>query len=127
MKNVTINPYFKKDGKLMVYVNKFNDSSRVSLGISDRVYTSKLTDGQNKLLNNFLKAINEAEPICDFSDEQGNSHAEPKAKLDCGVCVFITDVANVGGVKVGEDGMYFSKNGKLYDSLAIKNKLADLI
>lgn len=117
MANFKINPYKKKSGEWMLYVNKFNPGNTVSLGIADRVYTSKLTKGQDKLLDLFLKAIRETEPLCDFDMNQ--PHKEIKSNLDFKITMYITDIAQVGSVKVEEDGLYLAKENKLYSADSI--------
>lgn len=122
--NFKINPYKKKNGDWMIYINRYNPSNVVSLGIADRVYTSKLTEGQSKLLNLFLKAIKQTEALCDFDMKQ--EHSEIKSRLDFDINMYITDVAKVGSVNVGEDGLYLAKENKLYDVSKIAETMKNI-
>lgn len=119
-----IAPYKRKsDGSWMLYVNNYERN--VSLGIAERVYTSKLTKGQSNLLNSFLKSIENAEPLCDFKPIK--EHKEPKASLDFGIEIYITDIAEVCGINTGEDGLFLSYNGKLYNSTSINQSLNEIV
>lgn len=101
--------YRKRDGSIMLYIN--NDRG-VSLGIGDRVFTSKLTKGQENLLYSWLEAIDADEDARDFN---GNfdEHTEDKAHLDFDIDLYITDVATVCGQSVGADGPYITRKGKI--------------
>lgn len=101
--------YRKRDGSIMLYIN--NDRG-VSLGISERVFTSKLSNGQEKLLYSWLEAIDNDENARDFN---GNfdAHTEDKAHLDFDINLYITDVATVCGQSVGSDGAYITRKGKI--------------
>ena len=48
MNKIKVNPYRKKNGDVMLYIN--DHERRVSFGIIDRVYTTKMTQGQKKSL-----------------------------------------------------------------------------
>lgn len=97
------NVYEKRNGDLMIYVN---GSNKVSLGISDRLYRTKLTNGQRNVLSAFFKCLNTIEPI--YTGELNfDNHTEKKAFLDQKeYALFITDIANIAGLKVEEDGAY---------------------
>ena len=53
----TIKAYKRKNGLPMIYIN--DNQTKVSLGISERVFTTKLTKGQKKLLKNLGDIINQ--------------------------------------------------------------------
>lgn len=118
---ITINPYRKKDGSLMLYVNKFNNMNRgvVSVGISNRVLLTKLTKGERKLLDLFLEELDKVDGI-EFADNNFEAHLESKAELDFGIKILITDVANCGGIGVGSDGLYIYYKNKLISTKDVK-------
>lgn len=118
---ITINPYRKKDGSLMLYVNKYNNMNRgvVSVGISNRVLLTKLTKGERKLLDLFLEELDKVNGI-EFTDSNFEAHLESKAELDFGIKILITDVANCGGIGVGSDGLYIYYKNKLIASEDVK-------
>lgn len=122
---ISIKEYKKRDGSLMLYINKYNNfnNSRLSVGISNKVLLTKLTKGERGLLNDFFNALD----ICskgsetNFTKENYENHKEPKAELDFGIKILITDVADCGGVKTGSDGLFIAYNGKLLDAYTIKD------
>lgn len=124
---ISIKEYKKRDGNLMLYINKYNNfnNSRLSVGISDKVFLTKLTKGERGLLNDFFNALD----ICsksneiNFTKENFENHKEPKAELDFGIKILITDVADCGGVKTWSDGLFIAYNGKLLDTYTIKEYL----
>ncbi len=48
MEKIVVKPYRKRNGDVMLYINDYE--RRVSFGIIDRVYTTKMTQGQKKSL-----------------------------------------------------------------------------
>lgn len=104
-------PYRKKDGGVMLYIN---GSNKVSLGISGKLYTSKLTQGQSKLLNQWLRFIRDDDEAVDFTGDFEN-HQESKAHLALDIDLYITDTCNVGGQDVSSDGAYIVRDGKLIE------------
>lgn len=110
-----INVFQKKNGELMIFINddakkSFNQKAK-AIGISDDLFTSKLTDGQKNLLGRFFKLFDSSHAI-EFT---GNAEAytEQKVDLACGLTLFITDVATVGGQRVESDGAYLLHGNKL--------------
>ena len=106
---MNIRVYRKKDGNLMLFVN---GSNGVSVGISDRVYTSKFTKGQEKVWGEFWDFIRTTEDFIPFTGDF-SKHNEDKAVLDFDLKLMITDVCNVGGQHVESDGGYLLYNDKL--------------
>lgn len=106
-----INLYKKNNGEMMIYLNDY--AKNVSLGVGERVFTSKITKGQKGLLNRFFQGLKELEPtIKDFKECE--AHAEPKADLAFDLKLFVTDIAKVAGNDVGADGAYLAYENNLY-------------
>ncbi len=112
---LTIKPYKKKNGEFMIYLN--DHERKVSLGIGDRVYTTKLTKGQKNLLNRYHEALENYEQIkTDISLEKiYDDHMEYKINLAFDTQLLITDTATVGTIKTGADGAYIIKGNQLYN------------
>lgn len=118
--SLKVSPYKKKNGDVMLYVNDY--SKKVSVGISDRVYSTKLTKAQKNVLGEFFEKLNDSAPIIkDFHEVE--SHSEQKFVLDLGITIYITDRANVAGNAVGADGLYLEKAGKLYSAAELNEVL----
>jgi hypothetical protein len=102
---IWIKPYRKKNGELMFYVN--NDR-RCSIGFSDSnsftPYQRGATKGQRKLLYELLSRLESAAPIATGADPE--RHTEEKVDFVNGWIAAITDVATVGGVSTGSDGIF---------------------
>lgn len=113
---ISINPYRRRDGSLMVYLN--NDRG-VSLGLSAEhgYQSSKASAGQAKLWQAFCAATRETADIAIGANM--DSHAEWSMTLFNGVSFAITDVASVGGVPVGADGLYVVRDGRVMPAKAI--------
>lgn len=119
MNNIKVNLYRKKNGDVMLYINDYE--RRVSFGISDRVFTSKMTKGQKNLWDRFIDKLDNVEPVIrDFVEKE--EHKEEKSALDFGITLYITDTANVAGHNVEMDGGYFLINNNLY-SIYLFNEL----
>ncbi len=111
MEKIVVKPYRKRNGDVMLYINDYE--RRVSFGISDRVFTSKMTKGQKNLWCRFIDKLDNVEPVIrDFVEKE--EHKEEKSALDFGITLYITDTANVAGHNVEMDGLYFLINGNLY-------------
>jgi hypothetical protein len=112
---LTINPYKKKNGEFMIYLN--DHERKVSLGIGERVYTTKLTKGQKNLLNRYDEALHNYEIIqTDISFEKiYDDHMEYKINLAFDTKLLITNIATVGTIKTGTDGAYIIKGNQLYN------------
>ncbi len=103
MNKIKVNPYRKKNGDVMLYINDYE--RRVSFGIIDRVYTTKMTQGQKNLWQRFNEKIQSVEPtIVDFKEKE--THTEGKYNLDFGITLYITDTANIAEHNVEMDGLY---------------------
>lgn len=107
---IKINPYLKRNGELMLFIN--NDRG-VSIGDSGRIFTSKLTNGQNKLLDKLSDFFDAAEYVYE-GQLDFDSHKEKKALCDIGH-LFLTDTATVAGINVGSDGVYLYRKNRLYN------------
>lgn len=90
----------------MIFIN--NDRG-VSIGDSGRIYTSKLTGGQQKIWDRLAYFWKNAESI-EVAEKPDGAVAE----LETGT-LYITDTSTVGNVKVGTDGAYLYRGGRLYD------------
>lgn len=96
----------------------------MSVGIGERVFTTKLTKGQKNALDRFWDALKNVKPaIADFKAE---AHKEDSAKLDFKLTLFITDSANVAGHSVEADGAYLEYEGNLYSFADINEYFANL-
>lgn len=104
--------YLRKNGKPMLYLN---GSNGVSVGLSERVYTSKLTKGQKNTLNEFKEAIKNAHSVKVALD--ASKHKEDFIDLDFDYTLFLTDVATVCDFKTDSDGafLYNKRTQELYD------------
>lgn len=109
---IWVKPYQRRDGSVMVYIN--NDR-KVSLGISPETgyQSSKATAGQQKLWQAFCTAAREADSIASGADM--NQHGEWSMTMFNGISFAMTDIATVGGVSTGSDGMFVVVDG------AVKN------
>lgn len=107
---ITINPYRRRDGSIMIYLN--NDR-KVSVGISpEKGYqSSKASAGEQKLWKAFCAAARAAEPIATGADMA--AHDEWKMTMFNGISFAITDVATVGGINTGSDGLFVVVDGKV--------------
>lgn len=120
--SLTINPYKKKNDEFMIYLN--DHQRKVSLGIGERVHTSKLTKGQKNLLNRYHEALQNYEEIqTDISTEKiYDDHTEYKINLAFDTKLLITDIATIGTLKTGMDGAYIIKGNQLYNLQVRKTK-----
>ena len=107
---ITVNPYRRRDGSIMFFIN--NDR-KVSVGISpEKGYqSSKATAGEQKLWNAFCAATRDAEAIGTGADM--DKHDEYKFTMFNGITFAMTDVATIGGVNVGSDGLYVVRDGRV--------------
>lgn len=106
--------YRKKNGELMIYINASNESyGALNVGVSDKVYTSKMSKPQKTLLNKWFENFQNLSPVIeDFKELE--THKEDFSVLDMGLKIFITDAALVAGNKVNGDGAYISYENKLF-------------
>lgn len=107
---IWIKPFMRRDGSMMFYIN--NDR-KVSIGISaERGYqSSKASAGEKKLWEAFCHATREGEAVATGADM--SRHDEIKVEMFNGVSFAVTDIATVGGVNVGEDGLYVVRDGRV--------------
>lgn len=118
---VWLRPYRRKDGFVMVYAN--NDRG-VSVGIAEnglpgyyaKTRFGSTSQGQRNLMDelkaHFARLEEEGGVIAGTPDFA--THTEDKSRLGSFGDMYLTDVADVGGVKVGSDGAYLFREGKLY-------------
>lgn len=101
---ITLKPYTRRDGSVMFYLN--NDRG-VSVGLSQErgFQSSKATGGEQKLWTAFCQAVALNATMRDKPASPA-LHTEPKIALFTDVTICCTDIAEVGGVSVGEDGGY---------------------
>ncbi|PZT47554.1 hypothetical protein B6S12_08560 [Helicobacter valdiviensis] len=113
LNNFSSKVYQKKNGELMFYINSINEQgARVSVGFGDKIYTSKMTTAQKRLLEEWFKKLESLEAtISDFKELE--THHQ-KADLDFEVKLFITDNAEIAGNKVLSDGAYILYKKNLY-------------
>lgn len=112
-----IKPYFKKNNDLMFYINDYERN--ISLGYGETIYSTKLTKGQKSLLSKFFEALKNSTPDVE-NFKKIKEHTEAKAKLHNGLEFFITDIAEVCGNTVANDGAYILYNNNLYNINNIK-------
>lgn len=115
MPSITFKPYARRDGTLMLYINRSNG---VSIGLSaDRgfsPYGKGVTPGQRNAWDAAARVMAEqSEPYTgDLAthDETGYSAA---IELGNGYWLAGTDKAMIGGMSVGSDGAYVIRNGRI--------------
>lgn len=109
---ITINPYRRKDGSWMIFVN--NDRG-VSIGLSEErgfaPYGRDGTPGKRKLWDAVFPAFQSSADAVAFTGDFA-AHAEPKADCDP-FKLLVTDVCDLGGMTVGEDGAYVVYQGRV--------------
>jgi hypothetical protein len=123
--NVWAKPYRRKDGTLMFYIN--NDRN-VSLGIADRLYSTKMSKGQKKLLDawrGILLQKLDGEDSAIFTGDI-KAHKEAISPNHFG-WVAATDVANVGGHSTSEDGVFLihADTNKIINVAVIRGEVED--
>jgi hypothetical protein len=102
-------PYTKKNGEVMIYLN--NDRG-VSYGIGQEFPLAKnTTEGMKNLYTTFKEQF-EDNAIEFTGDLAASINRTLKIETAAGF-FFITDAANVGGMQLHEDGLYFVKNNKI--------------
>lgn len=111
--NIWIKPYIKRDGEMMFYIN--NDRG-VSLGISKGTgyQSSKASNGQKNLWSAFCQAARDADVIATGADMA--KHDEPGFMMFNGIGFAVTDVATVGGVATGSDGLFVVVGDKIVNA-----------
>lgn len=116
---IKIRPYLKKsDGKLMFYIN--NTANGVSVGVGEKLLTSKLTAGQKKLWGEFLAKL-KTTPTEITNFQELETHGEAWNRLDFDFRIYWTDICNIAGNRVSMDGAYIAYNGKLYNFCEFNN------
>jgi hypothetical protein len=108
----------------MFYIN--NDR-KVSLGIGDMLYTTKMSAGQRKLFDAWVKILHEKleSVAADFTGEI-TAHKEGFSKNHFG-WLALTDIADIGGHKTGEDGgfLIYAKTNKIINLSFLSGNVAD--
>lgn len=112
--NITFKSYARRDGSLMLYINRSNG---VSVGISaDRgfsPYGKGSTAGQRNAMDAALRLMAEAP---EFTGDLA-THTETGfcavTELADGWTLVGTDVATIGGMAVGADGAYVIRKGRI--------------
>lgn len=117
-KTFTIKPYRRRDGFVMLFVN--NNANKVSLGISENVKTSKLTNAQKKLYASFERAVfKTAEIVKNFKSDSQTS------VLDCGrFKFFAVDDGRIDDLKLKSDGGHvLTPDGRLLSLSEIESQM----
>lgn len=107
---IWIKPYLRRDGTTMFYIN--NDR-KVSIGISAEKgwQSSKASAGEQKLWNAFCAAARDAIPVATGADM--TKHEEFSIMMFNDIGFAMTDVATVGGVATGGDGLFVVVGDKI--------------
>lgn len=112
---IRFNPYQKRDGSLMLYINRSNN---VSVGISEEYdftpYGKWSTQGKRNCYDAALNVIarHGKEFTGDITKHAEGGFCQPVV-LANGWLMAGTDVAEIGGMKVGSDGHYLIACGKI--------------
>jgi len=106
-------PYRKRDGEFMVYLN--NDRG-VSLGISQQrgYQSSKASRGEKNLWEAFCEATKSSTPVA--TGAAMSKHHEEFFLTFNDIAFAITDVATVGGVPTGSDGLFVVRDGNVFNA-----------
>jgi hypothetical protein len=112
--NITFKHYAKRDGSVMLYINRSNG---ISVGISEdkgfRPYGKGLTEGQRNAMI-AARAVMKDAPL--FTGDL-KAHAEGGLAAVTHLCdgwtLVGTDVGNIGGMTVGSDGGYVIYDGRI--------------
>lgn len=112
--NITFKPYKRRDGSLMLYINRDNG---VSVGLSPErgwaPYGKGITAGQRNAMG-AAKAAFEAGSQPFTGDLKKHAETGFSAPIECGPYTLVgTDVGEIGGMKVGEDGVYVIRDGRI--------------
>jgi hypothetical protein len=104
---ISFRPYQRKDGSLMLYINRSNG---VSVGIAPgqdfAPYGKSTTIGQRNAHTAALRTFWKHAKLF-TGDLESHTEGGLCAPVDCGGWILVgTDVANVGGMDVGADGSY---------------------
>lgn len=108
MHGITFKPYKRRDGELMLYINRSNG---VSIGISQSKdfypYGAGSTGGKRNVLSAAYKVINKyAKPFTGDLKEHKETWFCAPLKLANGWVMVGTDVGNIGGHPTGGDGFF---------------------
>lgn len=107
MTTITFKPYARRDGSLMLYVNRSNG---VSVGLSPErgwaPYGKNSTEGQRKAMSAALKVFT-SKGMPFTGDLAKHTETGFCATAVCYPITLVgTDVGNIGGMAVGADGGY---------------------
>jgi len=113
MTTITFKPYKRRDGSLMIYINRSNG---VSVGVSPEKGfgpTTKLTKGQSNAIDAAKKAFyDHSQPFT--GDLTKHTETGFCAPVECGPYTLVgTDVGDIGGMTVGADGAYIVRDGRI--------------
>ena len=119
MNSYKFNTYRKKNGELMLFLNKYNNGKNVcSLGISSNGvpshYGKYTTAGQRKILDLLPQIIDSLEVKQLGEVTNPSKDGECQHSLGNFGDLVVTDCATVGGYSVGSDGAYLLKGNKCY-------------
>lgn len=104
---IQFKPFMTRLGELMLYINGSNGCS-VPLTQKDGWQSTKSTAGQKKAVNAAMRAVKHF-----GRDFTGSVEAHAEGKYTFGhYTLLVTDVAEIGGQKVGSDGSYIVREGK---------------
>lgn len=106
MSAINFNPFMKRNGDLMLYVNA---SNRVSVGLSGSYspYGKGMTNGKRNAIDNAFAAFEiHATEFTGDMKHGGFVHCGPYS-------LFVTDTANVAGHDTGEDGAFVVRDGRI--------------
>jgi hypothetical protein len=110
---INFKTYTKRDGDLMLYINR---SNKVSVGITEAgfsPYSQRTTNGQRNAYDAAIDVVHKhGQPFTgDLSKHDENGYCAP---VTCGPFTLVaTDVATIGGMSVGSDGGYVICGGKI--------------
>lgn len=104
---IKFSPYKRRDGSLMLYINR---SNKVSIGVSPErgysPYGKGITPGQRNAYDAACRTARIA-GVTFTGDLARHSEGGFSAPVECGAWTLVaTDVATIGGMPVGGDGPY---------------------
>lgn len=109
---IKINTYVKKNGELMLYINRSNGVS-VGLNGGYSPYGKEMTAGKrNAVTAACAVVLRDGKPFTgDLAQHLEGGFCAPR---QCGPFTLVgTDVATIGGMHVGSDGSYVILDGKI--------------
>lgn len=115
MKTISFKTYKRRDGNVMVYINRSNG---VSVGIShdqsSSAYSKGMTDGKRNAMKAAFEVFR-ANAVPFTGDLKNHTEMQPiKMQFPEFILVW-TDECNIGGMQVSSDGPYL-----IYDGLILR-------